>query len=115
PVRGRPPLSAEQVVRYALEGGSAPPARLADLIALRVDNLEPRARRVLQAIAVLGARMLPDTLAELLPKTEQLDAAIEALLRAGMVELVGGTIGTTRPLLRQIVIAGIPVAVQRQH
>ncbi|MFO7177124.1 MAG: protein kinase [Pseudomonadota bacterium] len=112
--RGILPMYVEQVVRYALEGGSDPPARLADLIALRVDNLEPRARRVLQAIAVLGDRMLPDTIAELLPKPEDLDAAIEALLRAGMVELIEGTIGTSHPLLREIVIAGIPVAVKRE-
>jgi serine/threonine-protein kinase len=111
--RGALPMYVEQVIRYSLEGGSDPPARLADLIALRVDSLETNARRVLQALAVLGDRVRPEAVAELLPRTEQLDPAIDALVRAGMVER-DDVLSTAHPLLREIVIAGIPVAVRRE-
>jgi serine/threonine protein kinase/tetratricopeptide (TPR) repeat protein len=111
-LRGALPMYVEQVIRYTLEGGSDPPARLADLIALRVDSLEPMARRVLQALAVLGDRVRPEAVAELLPRTEQLEPAIDALVRAGMVER-DEVLSTAHPLLREIVIAGIPVAVRR--
>lgn len=112
--KGVLPMYVEQVLRYAMEGGSDPPARLADLIALRVDSLEPTARRVLQALAVLGDQMRLEDIAELLPKTDQLDHAVEALVRAGMVEDVDGRLSTTHPLLREIVLGGIPVAVRRE-
>ena len=49
-----PPLYIDQLVRFGLEGGSDPPARMADLISLRIERLPPDARRVLQAIAVIG-------------------------------------------------------------
>jgi len=52
--RGFLPLFVEQVLRYSLEGGSDPPTRLADLVALRVDTLAPNARRALQLLAVVG-------------------------------------------------------------
>jgi len=107
------PMYVEQVIRYSLEGGSDPPARLADLIALRVDSLEPDARRALQALAVLGDRVAADAVAELLPKTEQLEPAIDALVRAGMV-VKDDRLSTAHPLLREIVVAGIPVAVRRE-
>ena len=112
-MRGALPMYVEQAIRYTLEGGSDPPARLADLIALRVDSLETTARRVLQALAVLGDRVRPEAVAELLPKTEQLEPAIAELVRAGMVER-DEVLSTAHPLLREIVLAGIPVAVRRE-
>lgn len=112
--KGLLPMYVEQVLRYSLEGGSDPPARLADLIALRVDTLEPNARRALQALAVLGDQARPETIAELLPKTEQLELAVRELQTAGMVEQSDGKVSTSHPLLREIVLAGIPVAVRRE-
>lgn len=113
-VKGVLPMYVEQVLRYSTEGGSDPPARLADLIALRVDSLEPNARRALQALAVLGDQMRPDVLSELLPKSEQLDTALGELVRSGMAEAHEGKYSTSHPLLREIVLAGIPVAVRRE-
>ena len=52
--RGIAPLYVDQLLRFSREQGGAPPTRLADLIALRVERLPPDARRVLQAIAVYG-------------------------------------------------------------
>ena len=48
------PLYVDQVMRFQREQGGSRPARLADLIALRVERLPADARRVLQAAAVLG-------------------------------------------------------------
>jgi serine/threonine-protein kinase len=112
--KGVLPMYVEQVLRYSLEGGSDAPARLADLIALRVDSLEPTARRTLQAIAVLGDQMRLEAVAELLPKSEQLARAQEELVRAGMVEVQDGRLSVAHPLLREIVLGGIPVAVRRE-
>jgi hypothetical protein len=112
--KGVLPMYIEQLLRYSLEGGSDPPSRLADLIALRIDMLEPNARRTLQALTVLGDQALPTTVAELLPRSEQLDATIEELVRAGMVERVDGKVSASHPLLREIVLASIPVAVRRE-
>ncbi len=112
--RGALPLHVEQLVRFGLEGGSDPPTRLADLIAHRVDTLEPNARRALQAIAVLGDLAEPKDVARLLPKSHQLDGTLDALRGAGMIERSGTLVSTSHPLLREIVLAGIPAAVRRE-
>ncbi len=108
------PMYVEQVIRYSQDGGTDPPSRLADLIALRVDMLEPNARRTLQALVVLGDQWSIDAMAELLPKAEELDARVQELIRAGMVEEAEGKLRTSHPLLREVVLASIPVAVRRE-
>jgi len=113
--RGYLPLYLEQVLRYTMEGGSDPPHRLADLIALRVDTLAPNARRALQALAIIGDGARTPTLAELLKDEEGLEPALDDLARAGMIERGdNGTSATSHPLLRDIVLAGIPAAVRRE-
>jgi serine/threonine-protein kinase len=112
--KGVLPMYIEQVLRYAQDGGSDPPSRLADLIALRVDTLEPNARRTLQALSVIGDEMKPDTLLELLTKTDNLDGMLNDLQRAGMVELEAGRVSTSHPLLREIVLSGIPATARKE-
>ncbi len=113
-IRGLPPLYIEHLVRYGSDGGTEPPARLADLIALRVDSLDPSARRALQAIAVMGDKTERKTVAEVLPKEQALDVTLEGLIAGGMLKREGATMSATHPLLREIVLAGIPVAVRRE-
>lgn len=110
---GALPMYVDQLVRYSLEGGSDPPIRLADLIAHRMDTLDPHARRALQALAVLGDSSEPTDVARLLPKAHQLDGALDTLHSAGMIERSGVLVSTSHPLLREIVLAGIPAAVRR--
>jgi serine/threonine protein kinase len=110
--RGVLPMYVEQVLRYLQEGGSDPPARLADLVALRVDTLEPVARRTLQALAVMGDLVKPDTISELL-RGENVEATLPELRKAGMVSLHEARISTSHPLLRDIVLLGIPAAVKK--
>ncbi|HYQ18561.1 MAG TPA: protein kinase [Polyangiaceae bacterium] len=110
--RGVLPMYVEQVLRYTQEGGSDPPARLADLIALRVDTLDPAARRTLQALAVMGDQVKPETVSEIL-RGENVEGTLPELRKAGMVALLGGRISTSHPLLRDIVLLGIPAAVKK--
>jgi serine/threonine protein kinase/tetratricopeptide (TPR) repeat protein len=113
--RGYLPLYIDQVLRYSIEGGSDPPHRLADLIALRVDTLAPNARRALQALAIIGDGARTPLLAELLKEQEGLEPALDDLARAGMITRgEGGVSSTSHPLLRDIVLAGIPAAVRRE-
>jgi hypothetical protein len=49
------------------------------LVALRIDTLEPGARRALQAICVLGDQTTSEQVAELVPNVEDLDVQLEQL------------------------------------
>ena len=110
--RGVLPMYVEQVLRYSQEGGSDPPARLADLIALRVDTLDPAARRTLQALAVMGDQIKPEVVSEIL-RGENVEGTLPELRKAGMIALQDGRISTSHPLLRDIVLLGIPAAVKK--
>jgi serine/threonine-protein kinase len=112
--RGILPMYIEQVLRYTLDGGSDAPARLADLIALRVDTIEPNARRALQALVVLGDSAETKAILRLLPKDTDIDPALELLLASGLIERDGDLVSVVHPLLRDVVLAGIPVAVRRE-
>src|SRR6185436_16453767 len=81
-----PPLYIEQLVRFGMEGGSDPPARMADLIALRIERLPPPARRTLQALAVIGDAADLSTLKRLLPEIDGYDAIIGTLVASGFIE-----------------------------
>jgi serine/threonine protein kinase len=108
------PLHVEHAVRFSLEGGTSPPRRLPDLIAHRVDTLEPNARRALQAAAVLGDRVEVELIERIVPLAIDSKAALEVLLRTGMIERSGTLISAAHPLLRELVLAGTPAAVRRE-
>jgi serine/threonine-protein kinase len=121
-----PPLYIEHLVRFNAEGGGEPPARIADLIALRIERLPPDARRTLQAVAVLGDATDRDTLSRMLPDLPGFDRLVAQLVDAGMIEEeMRSTVGprtlrpdatrlrTTHPLVRDVTLASIPAAVRR--
>ena len=121
-----PPLYIEHLVRFNLEGGGEPPARIADLIALRIERLPPDARRTLQAVAVLGDATNRDTLSRVLPDVPGFDRVLASLVDAGLIEEeTRSTVGprtlrpdatrvrTTHPLVRDITLASIPAGVRR--
>jgi len=112
--RGIAPLYVDQMLRFVREHGGSPPARLPDLIALRVERLHADARRALQAIAIMGDASNEDTIHPLLPEDTDLPKAVAILTRAGMVEAKGGAFRTTHPLLREIVLSTIPAAARRE-
>ncbi|HSQ62594.1 MAG TPA: protein kinase [Polyangiaceae bacterium] len=111
--RGVVPLYLEQMIRFLREHGTAPPPRLADLLALRVERLHADARRVLQAIAVTGDDACEDTVRPLLPEDTDVPGAIATLRKAGMVEQEDECWQVAHPLLREIVLATIPAAARR--
>jgi serine/threonine-protein kinase len=111
--RGVLPMLVEQLLRYSLEVGGEPPSRLADLIAHRVDLLEPSCRLVLQALAVLGDQTEHSALARVLPKSLELEDTLGNLERAGMVERSAARVSTAHPLLHEVVLASIPAAARR--
>lgn len=121
-----PPLYVEHLVRFNQEGGGEAPARVADLIALRIERLPPDARRILQAVAVLGDATNRDTISRLLPDVPGFDRVLASLVAAGMIEEeTRSTLGprslrpdatrlrTTHPLVRDVTLASIPAGVRR--
>jgi serine/threonine-protein kinase len=113
--RGIAPLYVDQLLRLMREHGTGAPARLADIIALRVERLPAAARRVLQAIAVVGDNATSAMLFPLLPPDTHLEGALEILKAGGMVDDAGaGGARTSHPLLREVVLATIPAAVRKE-
>ena len=113
--RGLPPMYVEQLVRFSREGGTEPPRRLADIVSLRIERLDPPARRFLQGLAVTGDDASPARLSEVLgEKADDLAGARHGLLDAGMIAIRGGHLSIAHPLLREIVAASTPVAVRRE-
>jgi hypothetical protein len=108
-----PPLYIDQLIRFNIEGGSDPPARMADLIALRIERLPIEARRTLQALSVVGDAADRAGLRCLLPDVQSFDELITTLAVAGLVEERPSGIGTTHPLFRDVTLATIPAAVRR--
>jgi serine/threonine protein kinase/tetratricopeptide (TPR) repeat protein len=118
------PLYLDQLVRFTFEGGSSPPARLADLVALRIERLAPATRRVLQALAVLGDDVDPHQVEAIFADRggdrqpeetfESVLASIEALQATQMIERHGELLRHTHPLVREIASASIPAAVRRE-
>jgi serine/threonine-protein kinase len=119
------PLYIDQLVAFVSEGGSDPPARLADLMALRIERLAPASRRVLQAVAVLGDDVAPEDVETLVPagptaraapgesQTSAVLASISALVTAQLLDRGPSGLRHTHPLSRQIALGSIPAAVRR--
>ncbi|MEZ4221143.1 MAG: protein kinase [Polyangiaceae bacterium] len=112
--RGILPMYVEQLARFVADGGQDPPTRLGDLVALRIDTLEPEPRRTLQALAVLGDRVMATNIAQLLSAGANIDEALSHLEKAGMISRTNGRVSTSHPLLREIVLAGLPAAVRKE-
>ena len=114
-----PPLYADQVVRFGLEGGTAPPPRLADLISLRIERLAPDSRRVLQAVAVIGDHVDRPTLRHVLGDEGDIEAACGLLLARGFLTEVdepgaSRRVRTAHSLVRDVTLATIPAEVRRE-
>ncbi|MFO0553414.1 MAG: protein kinase [Polyangiaceae bacterium] len=107
------PMYVEQLVRFTMEGGKGPASRLGDLIAQRLERLQTDARRVLQAIAVLGDETDPAKLLTMIDVADP-DAAMDELRTAGMIEWHDNRFGCAHPLIRDVVLATIPAGVKRE-
>ncbi|MEO6417834.1 MAG: AAA family ATPase, partial [Polyangiaceae bacterium] len=115
--RGIAPLYVDQLLRFMKEHGSGAPARLADIISLRVERLPADARRVLQAIAIVGDDSRVATIKPLLIQADdsRVEEGLQVLRRVGMIDdTEDGGIRTSHPLLREVVLATIPAAVRKE-
>lgn len=113
--RGIPPLYVREALAFGVAGGSIPPARLADLIALRLAALDPEERRIAQALSVLGEDVSPRLLASMLkvesPSTKALDSMREAsIIRRGP----DGSLSLSHPLVQELCLHAIPAEVRRE-
>ncbi|HZU84434.1 MAG TPA: protein kinase [Polyangiaceae bacterium] len=108
------PLYVEQLLRFLREESGRPPASLADIIAVRVERLQPHARRVLQAAAVWGDDADDEVLTSMLGPDIDFVEALGFLRRAGMITVTESGIRTSHPLVREVTLATIPAAVKRE-
>jgi eukaryotic-like serine/threonine-protein kinase len=108
------PLYLEQLQALGLQAdgsGRALPPRLADVVATRIQRLNVAARRLLQAIAVLGLRAAQSSVEQVV-EPEYL-ASLPQLLARGFVVESGGTLEIIHPLVRDLVEASTPAEVRR--
>ena len=108
------PLYVAQLARFTDEGGSDPPPKLADLIALRIERLPADARRILQAVAVLGDSSRSAQLVALLPDVRELSRYLSELGRAGFIDVEDGVVSSAHPLIRDVTLASTPSEVKKR-
>ncbi len=111
--RGVPPMYVEQLVRFVQEGGTAPPPRLADLVALRIARLEASERRVLQAVAVLGQNILETHILQLVGEGTDVTKSVAQLVASGMLSSSDAGVQIVHPLIREIAEVTIPAGARR--
>jgi len=108
------PLYIDQLVRYAAEGGKAPPARLLELVGARLAGLAPETRRVLQAIAVLGDVATSTHLVALLPEVASFGEHLVRLRELHLIATRDGEHLVSHPLLRELVLQATPPAAREE-
>jgi serine/threonine-protein kinase len=108
------PLYVEQLLLFLREESAAPPAGLADIIAMRVERLAADARRVLQAVAVWGDDCDESIVVRMLGDGADIVEPLALLRRAGMVSVMENHIRASHPLVREVTLATIPAAVRRE-
>ncbi|MFO1068367.1 MAG: BREX system ATP-binding domain-containing protein [Geminicoccaceae bacterium] len=94
---GGNPLFLEQLVHDAAEARTGVPATIRSLVQARVDRLQPAARNVVQAAAVLGQRFAAPAVAALAPVTPD---ALAELVQRRLVEPDGAAYRFCHALLR---------------
>ncbi len=102
------PLYVEQLTAYLAEAGEIlPPARLVDLLEVRLLRLPSEARRVVQALAVLGAATEAE-LVSLLPELAAPYEVASALVGAGLVSETGTRLALSHSLVGEVARATAP-------
>jgi serine/threonine-protein kinase len=108
------PLYVEQLMRFVTDGGTTAPPGLADLIAARIHLLAGDARRLLQAIAVVGDAAPAAQIVALVPELVDMRRHLQTLRRCGWIEMDDDCVSVGHPLVRAVAMATTPVAVRRQ-
>jgi serine/threonine-protein kinase len=113
--RGIPPLYVAEALALGLDGGNVPPARLPDLIAVRLAALAPEARRLVQAIAVFGEKVSEESLSELLDCDAINPQALSSLVQMKLVlRDAAGLLTLIHPLIQELSLHATPAEVRRE-
>lgn len=112
--RGIPPMYVEQLIRFAQEGGTAPPPSLPDLIALRIARLNATTRRVLQALALVGCALPPGSIQAIVGPDCDVEPNLKPLADAALISSSDGTFRVSHPLIRELVEGTAPAGVRRE-
>lgn len=107
------PLYLEHLVRFGNEGGTDPPLRLGDLLALRIDRLGVHERQLLQSIAALGDDTPLRDAEQLAAGSGDLSSLARLLSQKGLLVASTGGLSVSHPLVRDIALSAMPQAVRR--
>jgi serine/threonine protein kinase len=107
------PLHLDQLVAWAGETSDAPPDRLADVVARRVERLTPSARHVLHALAVWGDDASEETLDRMLAPAVDVSAAVATLSSARLIIVDDRRIRIVHPMIRRVIFSTIPAGRKR--
>jgi serine/threonine-protein kinase len=110
------PLYLEQYLQWRLEEPKeSAPRGLAEIARRRLDALSPANRRALQAVAVVGASTLEE-LGRLTERPQGLEAAVDELVKAGLLRRHDATIRLAHALFGRFVLDTMPTgALARIH
>jgi serine/threonine-protein kinase len=113
--RGIPPLYVDEALVFGVDGGSVPPARLADLIALRLASLGPAERKLVQALAVLGETVPPRLLLAMLAVDELENGLVDGLVNTRVLrQSQDGALSLAHPLIQELCLHATPAEVRRE-
>lgn len=112
---GFSPLYIEQMRGFGMvtaeDEDSLP--RLSDIILQRIERLDVSARKVLQAVAVLGERCLKADVAKLVNDPE-INIGIDTLLRSELLFARDDELQIAHPFIRDLVESSIPAAARME-
>lgn len=108
------PLYLEQLSRFVRECSDPPPPLLSDLIAARVSQFAWRLQRLLQAVAILGMEAAVGDVATVSQLGAETAAVLSQVEAAGLIWSDGVVCGFLHPLVREVVLGGIPSAASAQ-
>ncbi len=106
------PLYVTQCARWWREFGCRAPATLRELVEWRITSLPPAERRVMQAVAVLGAAS-KRTLGEVLARRDDIESGVPPLVEAGMLAVVDGLVIPVQTVFAQVALATAPAGVAK--
>ncbi len=106
------PLAVEDLVEL---GGPSGPTRYAEIVTRRLGGLDPDGRRLVEAAAVVGNEVEPAVAAAAagLPD-DRLQDARDAAAASRLLVPAGALLGFRHALIREVVLAGLPVDVRRR-
>lgn len=104
------PMLVDQTSRWMFEGGGQPASRVVDVIASRFDRLPPVARKVLQALALVGEAS-PSRLESIIGESVD-DQTWRSLLSRWWIVDNKGTLSISHELVRDVVESATSAAVR---